>query len=45
MKKAGSKFTKRLILLVVLIILPYLIDFFLELIFGNDLETCLDPFK
>ena len=45
MKKAGSKFTKRLILLAVLIILPYLIDFFLELIFGNDLETCLEPFK
>lgn len=45
MRKAGSTFTKRLILLVVLILLPYLIDFVLELLFGSNFESCLDPFK
>ena len=45
MRKAGSTFVKRLILLAILIMLPYLIDFVLELLFGSSLETCLDPFK
>lgn len=45
MRKAGSTFVKRLILLVVLLILPYLIDFVLELLFGSSFESCLDSFK
>lgn len=45
MRKAGSTFVKRLILLAILLILPYLIDFVLELLFGSNFESCLDPFK
>ena len=45
MKKAGSTFIKRIVVLAILVMLPHLIDFVLELMFGDSFKTCLDPFK
>ena len=45
MKKAGNTFIKRVLVLAILVMLPHLIDFVLELMFGDSFKTCLDPFK
>lgn len=45
LKKSGSTFVKRLLVLAVFILLPYLLDFILDLLLGTDFETCMDPFK
>lgn len=45
LKKSGSTFVKRILVLAVLILLPYLLDFILDLLLGTDFETCMDPFK
>ena len=45
LKKSGSTFVKRILVLAVFILLPYLLDFILDLLLGADFETCMDPFK
>ena len=45
LKKSGSTFVKRILVLAVFILLPYLLDFILDLLLGTDFETCMDPFK
>ena len=45
LKKSGSTFVKRILVLAIFILLPYLLDFILDLLLGADFETCMDPFK
>ncbi|MBS7020330.1 MAG: hypothetical protein KH135_00440 [Firmicutes bacterium] len=45
LKKAGNKFMKRIIVLAILIMLPYLIEFVMSLIYGVDkADACLGKF-